>query len=65
MVDRDEFIEREIVPTLGEYADDFDVEGICDEVSKFDPRKGYVWSQEYIDALDEYNAVLARHDMSE
>lgn len=65
MTNRDEFIEREILPMLGDYAEDFDVDGFCDEVSTFDPNKGYVWREEYVDALDEYNEVLARHDMSE
>lgn len=41
MVDRQEFIEREILPALGEYAGDYDVEGIVDAVSEFDGRRGY------------------------
>lgn len=42
MVDRQEFIEREILPALGEYAADFDVEGLCDAVSNWDDLNGYV-----------------------
>jgi len=43
---RQEFIAREIIPALGEYAEDFDAEKICDAVAEYDPRAGYVFRDE-------------------
>lgn len=62
MTTREDFISDEILPTLGEYAGDFDVDAICDEVSDYDEREGYVWKDKYRDDIDAYSDVLARHD---
>ena len=62
MTTRDEFIQLEILPTLGEFADSFDVEGICGEVSDYDERDGYVWRDEYADDEDAYWQVVRRFD---
>lgn len=60
----DEFVEREILPTLGEYAGDFDVSGIADEVSEFDERRGYVWRPEYEHDIEAYSEVMRKYDVS-
>lgn len=59
MTDRNDFIELEILPTLGEFADDFDVDAIVDEVSEFDPVDGYVMAV----GEDEYWEAVRRHDI--
>lgn len=61
MTDRTEFIQRELLPLLGEFAGDFDIEGICDDVSEFDPVDGYVW-RAGMDDIDAMNEILAAHD---
>lgn len=62
MTTRDEFIQREILPTLGEYASDFDVDAICDEVSVYDQREGYVWKDEYASDENAYWQLVQRFD---
>lgn len=37
MITRQQFIEQEIQPTLGDYADCYDMDAIADEVSDYDP----------------------------
>ena len=34
--DIDEIVERYVIPTLGEYADDYDVRGIAKDISYYD-----------------------------
>ena len=65
MTTRDEFISDEILPTLDGYAEDFDIDAICDEVSEYDPREGYVWKEEYRDDETAYWEVVRSHDVSE
>ena len=65
MTTRDEFIQHEILPTLGDYASDFDVDAICDEVSAYDPREGYVWKDEYASDEDAYWQLVQRFDKDE
>lgn len=43
---RQDFIDLEIVPTLGGYEDDFDLDGIFDEVAEYSG-DGFVWKGEY------------------
>lgn len=69
---KDDFIELEIKPFLGDYADDYDLDGIFDEVAEWDERLGYVWKSEFVDQDDgsthyetAYNKVLMRHDMTD
>lgn len=62
MTDRYEFIELEILPTLGDFADDFDVDAIVDDVSEFDLVKGYVMRD--MDE-DEYWAIVQSHEVAE
>lgn len=50
MTDKGEFIDREIVPTLGEFSDDYDCDVIVDGCMDaglvgFDFRDGYVWTE--------------------
>ena len=47
MTTREMFIQTNIIPTLTEHVDDFDVEAICDEVTMFDEERGYVWKPQY------------------
>lgn len=47
MTTREEFIQTNIIPTLANHVDEFDVEAICDEVATFDESRGYVWKPEY------------------
>ena len=61
---REDFIQLQIMPILGDYADDFDIDAICDEVSDYDERDGYVWKAEYDGDIDALNEVLSRHDKS-
>lgn len=56
-----DFIEHEIMPTLGEFAQDFDARSIAEEVSEYDGR-GFVWKAEYKDDIEAYNAVCQKHD---
>jgi len=58
-----DFIDREITPTLGEFAQDFDTEAIAREVSVYDGH-GFVWKSEYKNGGDAYNAVCQKYDMS-
>ncbi len=70
MTNRQEFIEREILPTLGEYADDYDIDGIVDDVSEFHPVNGYVWGKRFDEMQplyfepEAYWEIVARHDTS-
>lgn len=64
MITRDEFINDQILPTLDDYAEDFDIDAICDEVSEYDPRDGYVWKEEYRDDEAAYWEVVRSHDVS-
>jgi hypothetical protein len=57
MTNKDDFIQLEIVPLLGEYVDDFDLDGIFDAVSEFDPAKGFVWRELEVGEL--WNIVSA------
>jgi hypothetical protein len=52
MTDRDEFIARELMPIAGDFADDYDWDAICDEVTEFDAVRGYVWRAEFDDTDD-------------
>ena len=63
MTTREEFLEREILPTLGEYAGDYDVDAICDEVSAWDPYDGYVWAPNYDDDPEAYWGVVQAHEI--
>jgi hypothetical protein len=65
MTTRTEFIQREILPTLGEYANDYDLDAICDEVSDFDEREGYVWKDEYASDEAAYWQVVSKYDNAE
>ena len=62
MMTRDQFIDQEILPTLDQWADDFDIDGICDKVSEYDEREGYVWKAEYADDADAYWDTVKRYD---
>ena len=46
-----ELIAAEIIPTLGEFADDYDLEGIAGEMSEFDGHS-FVVKDEYGDGDD-------------
>ena len=59
----DDFIGQAILPTLGDFADDYDLEGIADEIVEFDGRS-FRWKREYVDDIDAYNEVCQRHDRS-
>ena len=59
----DEFVEREILPTLGEFADDYDVKGLADEVSEWDDEIGYTWKLKYLDQ-EEYVKAMREYDVS-
>lgn len=61
-MDRNDFITLELKPVLGDYADDFDVEGIFEEVAEYDGH-GFTWKPEYVDT-DALNDVLERFDRS-
>lgn len=68
MTTRDDFIAQEIIPTLGVFADSFDLDAICDEVCDFDEREGYVWKPKYREdgngaSCEAYWNVVKRHDM--
>ena len=56
----DEFIEREIVPALGEYVDDYDVHAIAAKVSMWDDKQGYVMNPDYTN--DVFWLVVGMHD---
>lgn len=59
-----DFIWFELVPVLGDFADDFDLEGIAWEVAEYDDRefvRGYVLAPEYHDPIA-LNQVIMRHD---
>ena len=56
-------IRDEVIITLGDYVDDFDVDGIIDDLEnilELDARAGYA----SIDTIEQeaYNAILQRHD---
>ena len=40
-VTRDDYMEQEIIPALGEFADDFDVDLIIDRTSDYKPGHGF------------------------
>lgn len=61
-MNKDDFIELEIKPTLGDFVDDYDVEGIYDEVTEYVPLCGIVWKDKYACDRDAYEDVLFRHD---
>lgn len=63
-MNKDDFIELEIKPTLGDFVDDYDVEGIYDEVAEYVPLRGIVWKDKYACDYDAYEDVLFRHDMT-
>lgn len=67
MINRQDFIEQQILPGLGEHADCYDIDGVVDEVSDFDPVKGYFMKPEFGDEdgfdYDAYNTVLLRHEI--
>ena len=56
----DEFVERQILPTLGEYAGDYDVEGIARCVSTWDDKLGYVMIPRL--SHEGFWEVVERHD---
>lgn len=59
-----DFIEHEILPTLGEFADDYDVDGIADAVTEYNG--GYGFKPEYrpdeTGANEAYWDVVKAHD---
>lgn len=60
-----EFIQTQILPILGDYVDDFDVDGIFDDVAEYHENDGWVWKEEY--AVVDYDAlaeVLRRHEIN-
>ena len=59
MINRNEFIEREIVPALGEFAGEYDANKICDAVAEYDPRAGYVFKAAYQDDDPNHSAFWA------
>jgi len=56
----DEFINQQILPALGEYAGDYDVEGIARCVSMWDDKQGYVMNPDYTN--DVFWLVVGMHD---
>lgn len=60
-----EFIEREILPTLSGWEDDYDLQGICEAVSTYDPIRGYVWRKEFTgpdnEDTSEYWDIVEQH----
>ena len=61
MTTRTEFIDLAIVPALGDFVSDFDVEAICDEVAEWSPADGYVWKRRYSEDLEEFMKVAFSH----
>lgn len=67
MTNYNDFVALCVEPLLGEFAGDFDVEAICEDVADFDPVMGYVWKDVFDPDSDGYdpdllNDVLSRHD---
>ena len=58
------------MPILGEFADEFDANAICDEVTVWDDHDGYVWRADIDEEYelhgysDTLNAILEKHDLS-
>ena len=57
-----DFVNNEILPTLGDYVQDFDVVAIAQEVSEYDGHE-FVWKMEFKEP-ERYNEVLQHHDMT-
>lgn len=70
MTGKKDFITLEIEPLVGyDHLDDFDLEGIFDEVADYDPHDGFVWKAELCDGdddmrWDKVNEILKRHDIT-
>ncbi len=58
-----EFVERQIIPALGEYADDYDVTMFATEVSVWDDRLGYVMRPDL--SHDEFWNIAKKYDVTE
>lgn len=62
MVDKNEFIERSILPALGEFAHDYDIEGIADAVGIYSPRFGWVLKPDLTDV--EFWEAVEENDLN-
>lgn len=60
MTTLDDFIATEILPTL-DNPDGYDVKGIAEEVSTFDPSFGYMWDEWYIEQPEDYWKAVFRN----
>ena len=58
----DEFVERQIIPALGEYADDYDVTMFATEVSVWDDKLGYVMRPDLLH--DEFWEIAEKYDLT-
>jgi len=45
MIDKNDFIQQELNPLLGERRDDYDVDAIFDAVTVFEPVRGFDWTE--------------------
>ena len=62
MIDKRDFIEREIAPVLGSYIGDYDIDGIVDDVYAWDDRIGYIIKPDL--SFGEFWEIVERHDKS-